>query len=96
MVASVAMRTPLRTLYKVTVSYREPSYEERAGPRANPYQWTYTVLAGSEEQARRRALEEFEEVTRLSSVGWSRQVVAVDVWLTEPPDCADRLAGSPS
>jgi hypothetical protein len=85
MVTGVAMRTALGTLYKVTVSYREPTYEERTGPRAVPFRWTYTLLADSADHARRRALSEFDEVTRQSSVGWSRQVVAVDVREADPP-----------
>lgn len=79
------MKNPLGNLYKVTVSYREPTYEARTGPRAAPYRWTYRLLADSEQTARRRALAEFEAVTRLSSVGWSREVVAVDVQETDPP-----------
>ena len=65
--------------YKVTVRYREPTYEARNTPRRDPFRWTYTLSAEGEDQARRRALHEFREVTRLSSVGWSREVVAVDV-----------------
>jgi hypothetical protein len=67
------------TFYKVTVRYREPTYEARHAPRRDPFRWTYTLSAACEEQARLRALHEFREVTRLSSVGWSREVVAVDV-----------------
>ena len=73
------MKNQPGTLYKVVVSYREPSYEEQTGPREAPYRWTYVILAESEEQARQRALSEFREVSRLSSVGWWREVVAIEV-----------------
>ncbi len=79
------MKNPLGNLYKVTVSYREPTYEERTGPRATPFRWTYSLLADSADHARRRALSEFHEVTRLSSVGWTRVIVAVDVEVAPAP-----------
>jgi hypothetical protein len=77
------MRIAPGTRYQVVVSYREPGYEERVGPRATPYRWTYAVVAENEEEARATALREFREVSRLSSVGWWREVVGVEV--REPP-----------
>ena len=73
------MKNGVGKLYRVVVSYREPEYEARTGPRGAPYRWTYAVRAESEEEARRWALNEFREVSRLSSVGWWREVVAVEV-----------------
>jgi hypothetical protein len=67
------------TMYRVRVWYREPTYEARTGPRATPFRWTYTVRAEDEAHARRRALREFEEMTLQSAVGWSREVVSVEV-----------------
>jgi hypothetical protein len=79
------------TVYKVVVSYREPDYEQRTGPRATPYRWTYAVRADSEEEARRRALSEFREVSRMSSVGWWREVVAVEVCEAPARERADAV-----
>ena len=74
------MNDPMSSVpYRVTVSYREPDYEARVGPRLNPYRWTYTIVADGEEQARLSALLEFRQMTMLSSVGWHRVVVGVDV-----------------
>ena len=86
------MKNPQGTLYKVVVSYREPSYEDLTGPRAAPYRWTYAIVAESEEEARRRALSEFREVSRLSSVGWWREVVGVEV-REAPADGGDAVHG---
>lgn len=85
------MKNQVGTLYKVVVSYREPSYEEQTGPRATPYRWTYAIRAESEEEARQRALSEFREVSRLSSVGWWREVVAVEVREAPAPERADAV-----
>jgi len=79
MLAAVATSEAVETVYRVRVWYREPTYEARTGPRAEPFRWTFTVRANGEEEARRRALREFEEVSRQSSVGWSREVVSVEV-----------------
>ena len=86
------MRNAPGTRYRVVVSYREPAYEERTGRREAPYRWTYLVVAASEEEARRRALSEFREVSRLSSVGWWREVVAVEV-REGPAESEDALHG---
>lgn len=71
--------------YRVTVSYREPTYEARSGARPNPFRWTYAISAESEEQARASALREFRHTTEMSSVGWSRVVVGVDVDRDDAP-----------
>jgi hypothetical protein len=86
------MRKAPGTKYRVVVSYREPAYEERTGRRETPYRWTYAVIAESEEQARGRALREFREVSRLSSVGWWREVVGIEV-REAPPESGDALPG---
>ena len=85
------MKNPRATLFKVVVSYREPGYEERTGPREAPYRWTYAVVAESEEQARRRALSEFREMSRPSSVGWWREVVAISVHEAPAPKRVDAV-----
>jgi hypothetical protein len=65
--------------YLVTIEYREPTYELRAGAKPRPYGWTYEIVAADESAARESALEEFRWVTRASSVGWIREVVGVTV-----------------
>lgn len=84
----------MKTLYTVVVSYREPEYEARTAPRATPYRWTYAVRAESEEEARRWALSEFREVSRLSSVGWWREVVAVEVREAPPEEAQGGTAAA--
>jgi hypothetical protein len=83
------MSASLRDTYRVTIYYREPTYELAAGRRAEPYSWTFEVEAFSADSARREALREFDELARISSVGWVRRVERV---LTEPP--ALRLASA--
>jgi hypothetical protein len=65
--------------YEVTIRYREPTYEKAVGPKAEPYRWTYEMVADDEVDARKRALGEFREMERLSSVGWRREIEAIDV-----------------
>ncbi len=77
MLAAIAMSE--ERVYRVRIWYREPTYEARTAPRAAPFRWTFVIRAADEAQARRRALREFEDVTRQSSVGWSREVVSVEV-----------------
>lgn len=67
------------TEFIVELQYREPGYEARTGPRAQPFRFRYRISANSEAQARWLALEEFRRITELSSVGWIRDVVGVDV-----------------
>lgn len=65
--------------YRVTVRYREPSYEQHAGAKVHPFRWTYRVHASDADEARLLALEEFRDVEEASGVGWGRVVVAVEV-----------------
>jgi hypothetical protein len=65
--------------FYVTVEYREPSYEARTAGRPEPYRWTYDLLAESALCAREAALREFYATAAESSVGWARQIVAVEV-----------------
>lgn len=50
-----------------------------AGPKARPYHWTYEVEAPNAETAKRLALREFEWTSRHSGVGWSRQVLRIEM-----------------
>lgn len=72
-----ARRNP--TEFVVELQYREPGYEARTGQRSQPFRFRYRISASSEAQARWLALEEFRRITELSSVGWIREVVRVDV-----------------
>ena len=65
--------------YEVTIRYREPSYARAAGPRAEPYRWTYEIDSDDDADARKRALGQFREMERLSSVGWVREIDSIDV-----------------
>lgn len=67
--------------YEVTIRYREPSYERAAGPRAEPFRWTYEIVSDDDDSARRRAVSQFREMERLSSVGWVREIDSIDVTL---------------
>ena len=65
--------------YKIRIHYREPSYERRHGSKKRPYHWTYSITATNPEEAKRRAVAEFEEIERLSSVGWGRKIVMIEL-----------------
>ncbi len=69
--------------FRVTIYYREPTYELFNGRKADPYFWTFEVEASTTEHAELEARRQFEEMARTSSVGWVRRIVRVD---TEPPD----------
>ena len=65
--------------YEVTIRYREPSYERKVGPKAEPYRWTFEIVSDDDATARDRAVGQFREMERLSSVGWVRVIERVDV-----------------
>ena len=67
------------TQFIVEIHYREPNYETRHGARDEPFRFRYRIHASTAECARWLALDEFRRVTELSSVGWIRDVVRVDV-----------------
>lgn len=71
--------------FLVEIRYREPTYEAQHGERAEPYRFRYRVSALSPDHARRLALTEFRLTAALSSSGWIRDVVSVDVW----PACGE-------
>ena len=71
--------------YHVRIEFREPTYELRAGPKQEPYLFGYDVEAASELEAERSALQKFQEMARLSNVGWVRQVLRLIVTLAPDP-----------
>jgi len=59
--------------FKVTIPYREPTYELHTGrPRSLPYYARYNVTADSEEEAILKALSLLEKGWIQSGVGWVR------------------------
>ncbi len=64
---------------RVTVFYREPTFEARLGRRGPPYRWEYEIEAVDAPTAIAIACREFDEVARASGVGWAREIVAWDV-----------------
>jgi hypothetical protein len=61
--------------FRVTIHYREPTYELHAGPKADPYWWTFRIMARTAAEALKRAISTFREMESLSSVGWTREIV---------------------
>jgi len=62
--------------YRVTVLYREPTYELETG-RERTYSGTFEVDADTPEQAMNEAVGIFKSYEDLSSVGWVREIVKV-------------------
>ena len=76
---SVAGRTKRQSKYRVTLRYREPSYERVTGPRAEPYRWTFPVDAETTMDALAEAIGAFRDMERLSSAGWHRKIVRAEI-----------------
>ena len=70
--------------FLVDIFYREPAYETRHGVRATPYHWRYRLQATDRTHAERLGVAEFQRITSLSSVGWSRVIVAVKSSTPDP------------
>jgi hypothetical protein len=64
-------------MWKVIILYREPTYERRSAALPRIYRWTYRVEAGDAERARAHCLAEFHEIARLSSAGWTRDILSI-------------------
>lgn len=65
--------------FLVEIQYREPTYEARHGRRASPYRFRYRIEARTAADARELALIEFARVSAMSSVGWPRDIVGVEI-----------------
>jgi hypothetical protein len=65
--------------YRVTILYREPTYEALHGARARPYRGSFEVTAPHPDAAVALARRRFREATAQSGVGWVREVVGVEV-----------------
>jgi hypothetical protein len=68
-----------RKEFKVRIMYREPNFEDRNGPKEEPYVGIYNVTAVDEAAAIALAIEEFHLTAKLSSVGWVRKIVSAEV-----------------
>ncbi len=68
--------------YRVTVLYVEPTYARYAGQRPVPRRWSIEIDAPDPPAAVHAALDRFHELSRLSGVGWIREVVSWDVTAT--------------
>ena len=71
--------TQMRPSFHVVVRYREPSYEAYAGAKEQPYRWTFAANTSDAREATALAVDEFRRMERLSSVGWVREIVDVEV-----------------
>ena len=71
-------------LFRVTIFYREPTFERRHGRRTEPFRGTVDVHAGSPEQAIERGRAWFREMEDQSWVGWLREIERIDVDELEP------------
>ena len=78
-----------RRAWLVRILYREPTYELEAGPKKDPYSWTYRIEADTEERAISQALDEFRMMERQSSVGWVRVICGTEV-CPAPPQPPER------
>jgi predicted HicB family RNase H-like nuclease len=68
--------------YRVRLFYREPTYESSTEETKEvPYSGSFDVRAPDFGSALQRALSQFAEAQRLSSVGWVREVVRVEIEL---------------
>jgi hypothetical protein len=69
---------PLRwRRYRVVIEYCEPTYAAHTESEPKTYRASYEVKAISPVHAEQKAREEFDEMARLSSVGWVRDIVRV-------------------
>ena len=67
--------------FRVTIHYHEPAFEMRIGRSGAPYHFTFEVTAPNEGRAMRQARHQFQEMARLSSVGWVREIVRIEAEL---------------
>jgi hypothetical protein len=65
--------------FRVRIMYREPGFEARNGPQEAPFNAIYNINAVDEAAAIVLATEEFHATARLSSVGWVRKIVCVEI-----------------
>ena len=71
--------------FRVRIMYREPNFEDSIGRKEDPFTWTYRINAVDEAAAIALAINEFHATAKLSSVGWVRNIVSVEVIDAEEP-----------
>ena len=64
--------------FAVTIRYREPTYELQTG-RVREYSSCFVIYAPEEQEAAGHAVARFKHIEALSSVGWTREIVQVEV-----------------
>lgn len=65
--------------FVVTIAYQELTFELHGGRGPTLYSCTFIVVAETEDDAARLALQEFRRIEALSWVGWSRDVRSLSV-----------------
>ena len=83
---SAAPRSCPRSRFTVVIKYREPTYALRLGEERE-YSATFVVGAEDPDQARARGVARFEQFQALSGVGWTREIVSVEVRDGEDAAC---------
>jgi hypothetical protein len=73
------MMTDEKKEFRVRIMYREPTFEARNGLIEEPFDWTYSINAVDKAAAIALAIKEFHATARLSSFGWVRKMVSVEV-----------------
>jgi hypothetical protein len=66
-------------MFVVEIFYRELSYETRHGRKDAPYRWRFRAHASSPSVAIGAAVAEFRRMEALSSVGWTREIMDIQV-----------------
>ncbi len=61
----------------VRIDYQEPTYAARFDRPLRTYHSAFHVSAASADEAASLALREFRHIERISSVGWTRDVIRV-------------------
>ena len=75
--------------FRIALKYREPTYELGAGRKPEPYSGgSVEIVALDAAEALGIALRRFDEMQRLSSVGWMREVVHIEIDLLTAPGSA--------
>ena len=68
---------PESSNYNVSIPYREPTYAKKQGEvPAELYRTRYTVRAAGVEDAISKAVAQFKDNAKNSSVGWVREIDA--------------------
>lgn len=67
----------------VEIRYREKSRETWVETARLPYKWRFRSETTDEQTAVANAVAEFRRIQAMSSVGWSRDIVSVQVVRTE-------------